>query len=194
METWAEAFNIFEFQTEDKKIMNNFNLHYECLDERDDYHAILKQQSKMNQQHLSEYNHIDSVNDYDFGISTNIEEDYGDPSILGPNAIKKAQQMIETEIILNQAGWLDQQENLISQSTIHAIHPAEHKSGTQWKHVVKQCQDHILNIKKIYYSYTISKLNNLKIKFCNHLLSSYSQLNIFFITFNQKIPKIKILY
>ena len=27
--------------------------------------------------------------------------------ILGPNAIKKAQQMIETELMLNKAGWLD---------------------------------------------------------------------------------------
>ena len=64
--------------------MNNLNLHYECPDERDDYHAILNQQSKINQNQLSEHNHIDSVNDCDFGISTNIEEDYGDPNILGP--------------------------------------------------------------------------------------------------------------
>ena len=33
-----------------------------------------------------------------------MEEDYGDQSFLGPNAIKKAQQMIETEV---KAGWLD---------------------------------------------------------------------------------------
>ena len=46
-QTWTEAFTLYEFKLEDKKMMNNFNLHYECLDERDDYHAILKKQSKL---------------------------------------------------------------------------------------------------------------------------------------------------
>ncbi|KAF8798395.1 hypothetical protein BYT27DRAFT_7022073, partial [Phlegmacium glaucopus] len=41
-QTWAEAFDLYEFNTEDEKITNNFNLHYKCLDKRDDYHAILK--------------------------------------------------------------------------------------------------------------------------------------------------------
>ncbi|KAF8800809.1 hypothetical protein BYT27DRAFT_7116564, partial [Phlegmacium glaucopus] len=41
-QTWTEAFALYEFNIENKKIMNNFNLQYECLDERDDYHAILK--------------------------------------------------------------------------------------------------------------------------------------------------------
>lgn len=46
MKTKAKAFSLFEFQTEHKKIMNN--LYYECLDERYDYHALLKNQSKNN--------------------------------------------------------------------------------------------------------------------------------------------------
>ena len=48
-QTWSEAFTIHQFNLNDKKIMNNFNLRYECLDERDDYNAILKRQSNMNQ-------------------------------------------------------------------------------------------------------------------------------------------------
>jgi hypothetical protein len=46
-ELWAQAFASYEFKITDRKIMNNFNLWYECLDERDDYHAILKRQSKL---------------------------------------------------------------------------------------------------------------------------------------------------
>jgi len=109
-QTWTEAFALCKFKFEDKKIMNNFNLHYECLDERDDYHAILKRQSSINQKKISS-NQFDYDNDCDFGINSNIVEDYGDPNILGPTAIRKAQQMIETEIMMSEAGWLAKIEN-----------------------------------------------------------------------------------
>ena len=52
-ESWSEAFLLYEFETEDRKMINNFNLHHECLDERDDYHAILKRQSKLKKKETS---------------------------------------------------------------------------------------------------------------------------------------------
>ena len=55
-QTWTEAFTLYEFKLEDKKMMNNFNLHYECLDERDDYHAILKKQSILKKKNILKKN------------------------------------------------------------------------------------------------------------------------------------------
>jgi len=158
-QTWTEAFALCKFKFEDKKIMNNFNLHYECLDERNNYHAILKRQSSINQKNISS-NQFDYDNDCDFGINSNIVEDYGDPNILGPTAIRKAQQMIETEIMMSEAGWLAKIENTKLPPKFNVIQPAVYKTGAQWKNIVKQCRNQLLTIKKINYSSTLSKLNN----------------------------------
>jgi hypothetical protein len=115
-------------------------LRYKCLDERDDYHAILKRQSSMNHKQSQASNQVDDCdNDCDFGIASNIDHDYGDPNILGPTTIKKAKQMIEIETMMNQAGWLEQTENINLPSKICQIYPSVHNTGAQWKHIVKQC-------------------------------------------------------
>jgi hypothetical protein len=90
-ELWAQAFASYEFKITDRKIMNNFNLQYECLDERDGYHAILKRQSKLKEKVASSLFQDQYNNNGDFGLHYNLEEDYGDPNLLGPNAIKKVQ-------------------------------------------------------------------------------------------------------
>jgi hypothetical protein len=156
---WSDAFNLYEFKLEEKKILNNFNLRYECLDERDDYHAILKTQSSMNEKNLFNSNEMDIDEDCDFGIDGNFNEDYGDPHILGPNALKRAKQMIETENMVKDTGWLDQFENLHPKPNIQPIYPSVHKTGVEWKNIVKQCKDKILKLKNINYANTISTFN-----------------------------------
>ena len=143
-QTWAEAFASYEFKTESNRTMNNFNLRYECLDERDDYHAILKRQSSMNHKQSLALNQVDIDDDCDFGITSNLDHDYGNPNILGPTTIKKAKQMIEIETMMNQAGWLEQSENINPPSKICPIYPSVHKTGAQWKNIVKQCRENIL--------------------------------------------------
>jgi len=145
---WADAFALYKFKPEQKKIMNNFNLRYECLDKRDDYHAILKRQSKLKAADISSkiQDHYD--NSCDLGIGSNVEEDYGDQRLLGPNAIKKAQQMIETELMMNDAGWLDDDGVSRPQLNFKGISPAVNRTGAEWKSVVKQCRENLLNIKK----------------------------------------------
>ncbi|PBK59623.1 hypothetical protein ARMSODRAFT_843060, partial [Armillaria solidipes] len=41
-ENWHEAFSSYEFTDRQKQLMNNLNLRYECLDERDDFHAQMR--------------------------------------------------------------------------------------------------------------------------------------------------------
>ncbi len=38
-ESWEDTFQKHEFTDDQLRLMKNFNLKYECLDERDDYHA-----------------------------------------------------------------------------------------------------------------------------------------------------------
>ena len=45
-QTWDQAFLAYRFNNRDKEIMNNFNLRYECLDARDDFHSALKKKNR----------------------------------------------------------------------------------------------------------------------------------------------------
>jgi hypothetical protein len=127
--------------------MNNFNLRYECLDERDDYHAILKKQSKFKETkkppRVQDQDQHDD--DCDLGIGSNFEEDYGDTKkMLGPNAIKKAQQMIETEIMMNNAGWSDVDGVTKFNLDIEGFLLTIYKSGSEWRNIVKQSRETLL--------------------------------------------------
>jgi len=148
-QSWAEAFRLHEFNPEERRIMSNFNLRYECLDERDDYHAILKKQSRLKENGTSSLFHDQYDNECDLGIDQIFEEDYGDLYFLGPNAIKKAQQMIETELMMKRAHWSGGDESPSLQLNIEEFHPTIHRSGPQWKSLVKQSRENLLNAKKI---------------------------------------------
>ena len=54
-ETWEHAFDNYDFSDRQMNLMNNFNLHYECLDARDDYSAQMKDSEKENNQLDQEY-------------------------------------------------------------------------------------------------------------------------------------------
>ena len=150
--TWSDAFKSYKFEIVDRKIMNNFNLRYECLDERDDYHAILKRQSRSKEQKTPSSFPDQYDNDFNLGMDPYFEENYGDQQLLGPNAIKRAQQMFETELMLNKAGWFDDGEKTDLISNIRKFQPPVYKTGLQWKSVVKQCRDYLLKVKKKNYS------------------------------------------
>ena len=101
-------------------------------------------------------------NDCDLGIGSNLEEDYGDQKFLGPNAIKKAQQMIETEIMMNNAGWSDDNGASNFQLDVETFHPIIETSGSEWRNVVKQSREKILNARKKNLSSTTNALQSSK--------------------------------
>ncbi|KAF8800808.1 hypothetical protein BYT27DRAFT_7116566 [Phlegmacium glaucopus] len=70
--------------------------------------------------------------------------------------------MIEMEMMMNQAGWLDQTGDTKSQQNVCEFHPAVHKTGAQWKSIVKQYRENLSTVKKINYTSTISTLKILK--------------------------------
>ena len=40
--TWDEEFSKYKFTAQQNQFIQNFNIRYECLDARDDYHAQMK--------------------------------------------------------------------------------------------------------------------------------------------------------
>ncbi|KZV81646.1 hypothetical protein EXIGLDRAFT_579536, partial [Exidia glandulosa HHB12029] len=40
--SWEDAFNAYNFSLRQRNVMDNFNLRYECLDARDDYSKLRK--------------------------------------------------------------------------------------------------------------------------------------------------------
>ena len=163
-QSWADAFASYEFKPENKKIMDNFNLRYECLDERDDYHAILKRQSKLKESKASSLFQDQYDDDCDLGVTSNFEEDFGDQKILGPNAIRKAQQMIEAEAMMIKAGWLDAKDYIGLGLNVREFHPAICKTASQWKALVKEHRKNVLNEKKSHYSSTTAAIQKGKTK------------------------------
>ena len=171
-QTWSEAFVLYKFKPEHKKIMRNFNLRYECLDERDDYHAILRRQSKLREAKMSLPFQDQHDNDCDLGVASNIEEDYGDQRMLGPNAIRKAQQMIDAELMMKDAGWLDNDVVMNSRTSadVERFYPNNNKTGSEWRNVVKQCREKLLSAKRKNYPLTINAVQEFKHEPNAHLL------------------------
>ena len=59
--------------------------------------------------------------------------------------------MIETEVMIFKAGWLDDDNKISWPLNVQEFHPAVYKTGSQWNILVKQCHKKILNLKKINY-------------------------------------------
>ena len=82
--SWDETFTNHKFTAEQKQLMKNFNLRYECNDARDDYSAQLKQKNSSSQMSASwltsdlidNNDNIDLMEDYvDQAFHYNQEED-----------------------------------------------------------------------------------------------------------------------
>lgn len=99
--------------------------------------------------------------------------------------------MIETEMMMKQAGWLDKLHNTDISLTTSPIIPVVYKTGIQWKNIVKQCRENVLKDKKINYATTASTFTQLKNTLFQPLLSNYYLQNTFSTTSNHK--KLKIL-
>jgi hypothetical protein len=147
-ESWDEAFIQYTFTDRQKQLMINFNLRYESLDERDDYHAIMKKKAALDRIALvnQDFNE-DTVND---DVPLNLDDEYKDPSryeVLGDNASKKLGQMNEAENIMIKAGWLKKNMSSVHKILQERIIPSVQLTANGWKATVKECRDNILSIK-----------------------------------------------
>ena len=119
-----------------------------------------------------------------------MEEDYGDQSFLGPNAIKKTQQVIETEVMVFKAGWLDDNNRISWPLNVQEFHPAVYKTGSQWNILMKQCHKKILNLKKIIHLLTENASQEVKKGFLQPLAISLLPTEYFMHNFQIKKKRV----
>jgi hypothetical protein len=105
-ESWESAFNAYQFSARQRQLMRNFNLSYECLDARDDFHAQLRANIQSRGLHY---------NGDDLDTDTDDAEDYVvmpptgqiDKDVLGRSYLSSLKAMDSISDVLSKLGWLD---------------------------------------------------------------------------------------
>jgi hypothetical protein len=134
--------------------MKNFNIRYECNDARDDYSAQLKKGNSegglfpqwINSDIINSLDDDDDFEGADFGDNEpDNENDYGvnKYTTLGRLGKHRQEEIEETRIGLNEAGWLDNSPNGLNQNEA-SIEPSILQKGSRWKASVDQERQKIL--------------------------------------------------
>ena len=142
---WADAFESYKFSADEKHLMNNFNLIYECNDARDDYSA---QQHRKNDNPISDefldqsfenpfYEDIDNPWNSEDHEDTPLEPFFDDdPFSPYYHKIKDMQQMAQKVI---ECGWIDSSQKLnpidISKDWYVS---SQNLSSADWKNLVQK--------------------------------------------------------
>jgi hypothetical protein len=131
-DSWETAFNAFKFSTRQIQLMQNFNLRYECLDARDDFHAQLKKKFQQRTP-WQNTNNSDVESDTDYvKIPPTGQIEHG---VDGKLYISSIRMMNSISIILRNAGWL-QQCSYIMHNAYTTLKPKQ-VPGTSWSNILK---------------------------------------------------------
>jgi hypothetical protein len=131
-DSWESAFNAFKFSTRQKQLMQNFNLRYECLDARDDFHAQLKKKLQPRTPwHNGGYS--DAGSDADFmKMPPTGRIEHG---IRGKLYTSSLRMMDSISTILTNAGWLEQFSGTIANKYVRLL--PKQIPGLSWSNIVK---------------------------------------------------------
>jgi hypothetical protein len=188
MQTWEDAFNSYQFTERQRKLMKNFNLRYECLDTRDDFHAELKKREAEIRRNVNSYG--DYVGeDYDDQemddfVQTLVDED-NNYEAFGPSYKKEIKQKQEVDTILTSARWLDANRN-INPNFGQPFSPEFRLPHTAWANVVKTERDKLFKKKMSAYipppdddqqTKSRATANDVRIVSADYLLKSYKAKN-----------------
>ncbi|KAF5366432.1 hypothetical protein D9758_009766 [Tetrapyrgos nigripes] len=137
-QTWDNAFDSFQFTPQQKQILKNFQVCYECLDSRDDYNA---QRRAMSENTQDSY-----LPEYDDGIDSDLLNTLADPlnGESGPFERRRQDEMNEMKQLLVDMGWTDtlhDRKSLIPS----ACHPQIDKSAHGWKLQINKMRQDILD-------------------------------------------------
>ena len=154
-QSWDSAFRAYAFTLQQKKLMENFNLRYECLDARDDFNLLMKAEQKMMENSISHDNthwinleddHDDiEGNDYEYDLNT-VQENYTD---LGPMALRRKRNEKEIDNILKASGWLDKFHINYAPDSFKRITP-ELLSRPDWNNLVASTRKAISDLRMKY--------------------------------------------
>jgi PIF1-like helicase len=163
--TWDEVFIAHPFSCEQEKIMANFHLRYECLDDRDNYHRMIEKESAKNRKAkkdgwFSTRDDDDNVDeretsDTDYTeMASKIREDLAHDRV-GTEYKRKQAQMDEVERIMRRTGWvkghLDESRGEATEELgglAKAVSGLADSTATAWRSVLKSAKVSILAEKR----------------------------------------------
>jgi hypothetical protein len=148
--SWDETFTDHTFSTSQMKLMQNFNIRYECNDARDDYSTQLKQGSVtggtfpqwMSSEIMQELD-SDMHQGDDFGDDVAADHAVSQYSSLGPHGKYLEAQMAAIENGVRSAGWLDESPDGLSDIRTTQLETASQPSQT-WKAAVQIKRQEVL--------------------------------------------------
>ena len=151
-QSFDEAFNSFNFTTQQTQYMRNFNLRYECNDARDDFSAQLKKGNSsggvFNQWMSSE--DIADLDGYEFHDGANFEQENDDEckaekyTTVGRLAQLKQNEMTATRMALEDVGWTDKSPNGLEQIDKTPVLPEHMHNGFKWKALIEEKRQEVL--------------------------------------------------
>ncbi|KAH6888300.1 hypothetical protein BKA70DRAFT_1121558, partial [Coprinopsis sp. MPI-PUGE-AT-0042] len=171
--TWDENFVRHEFEQWQTAMMANFHLRYECLDDRDNYHRMIEQETAKKRKLKSGgwFNsndageQIEDVTETDYTeMATKLREDLAHDRV-GIDYRRKLKQMEEVEQIMKHCGWtnvkvhkdeevVDAQIDGVSAAKSSDVSIADKPwifpvtTPTGWKNVVKSARELLISLKR----------------------------------------------
>ncbi|KAF5345450.1 hypothetical protein D9758_013654 [Tetrapyrgos nigripes] len=136
-QSWDDAFTNFQFTAQQKQVLKNFQVRYECLDSRDDYNAQRKTMSN----NAVDADIIEYEPEYDDGIDSELLEISDE---CGPFERRRQEDMNEMTGILVGMGWTDNlhdRKSLIPQE----CQPEVTRSAHSWKLQINKMRQDILD-------------------------------------------------
>jgi len=147
--SWDDAYNAYDFAESDVLLMKNFNIRYECMDERDDYRAQLKKGSVPDIFNSWEPTSGEGVelpaSTFQPDASDILNETNEDALIPGYLHRRKLQELESIRSIFNLSGWTSPCD--ISAGDYVSIQPTSIASGAIWEGVVNKHKQDVLTQK-----------------------------------------------
>jgi hypothetical protein len=144
-EIWDDTFRSHKFTQQQIQLMDNFNLRYECLDARDDFHAQLRKHSTGIPSWVSE-NDILQDEEVDVGCDVTAELTTANATtLLGKKYQKQCQEIESMRSIMQNLGWTDGQPDLLPDGLNIQPEALEiTQTASQWKASVQKLRQETL--------------------------------------------------
>ena len=134
-QTWDTAFQAFEFTSQQRRYMQNFNVRYECLDARDDYRAQMKKSNPIvgSWESWDDENGNELDDELTAPAYVELDDTPFDPFSSGPIHRRRMQDMNSIKHIMTTTGWTDplDTDHVIPATTL--FKPDVFKPGVVWE-------------------------------------------------------------
>jgi hypothetical protein len=153
-QTWDESFLSYEFTERQKTLIANFNIRYECLDARDDFHAQLRSGSAILPSWATDHNfaenaedelEVDDVGDIELDMQEDLDIHLNE---IGRREKQRRLEMAAMRDVMTQSGWTEPLSEMPLASPLLPVSlPEVIQSGSQWKADVQKKRQDLLDLR-----------------------------------------------